>query len=126
MMPGNDRIVLPADPNDPEDFDVTAEALEWSRRERAERRAKRNRTSEMGEELDAAAIRRLALEEAARWVDSRRDDYISDHGIYDPETGATEFPGDGEQYVGELEEIAEGIRALIDKPGAEPDVEGGR
>lgn len=57
-----------------------------------------------------------ALEEAAKWVDQRLADYVSDHGVYDPETGATEFPGNGEEYCGELEEISEGIRALALRP----------
>lgn len=33
-MQNKDRIVIPADPNDPEDFDVTAEALERGHRAR--------------------------------------------------------------------------------------------
>lgn len=66
---------------------------------------------------------RLAAEEmrerCAQWIDDLRDDYVSEHGSYDPSTGATEFPGNGEEYVGELEEIAEAIRALP-LPTSEP------
>ena len=35
-----DRIVIPADPNDPEDFDVTAEGLERAQRARFIRRTR--------------------------------------------------------------------------------------
>lgn len=52
------------------------------------------------------------IETAAKWVDKRLADYQREHGSIDPETGAAEYPGDGEEYVGELVEIAEGIRAL--------------
>lgn len=52
------------------------------------------------------------IELAARFVDRRRDDYVREHGSYDGSTGMTEFPGNGDEYVYELEEIAEGIRAL--------------
>lgn len=62
------------------------------------------------------------IELAARYVEKRRDDYVQEHGSYDPSTGMTEFPGTGEEYVGELEEIIEGIRALAATPAsaAEP------
>jgi hypothetical protein len=53
-----------------------------------------------------------AYESAAKWVEKRCDDYVEEHGSRDPETGTVEFPGDGEEYVGELMEIAEGLRAL--------------
>lgn len=53
-----------------------------------------------------------AYETAAKWVEKRCDDYVNEHGSIDPETGTVEFPGDGEEYVGELMEIAEGLRAL--------------
>lgn len=57
------------------------------------------------------------IEIAARFVEKRRDKYVREHGIYDPSTGATEFPGNGDEYVCELEEIIEGIRAIYtDKP----------
>ena len=53
---------------------------------------------------------------AAALIAKRRDSYIEDHGIYDPSTGVTEFPGDGDEYVGELEEIEEAILSLLDAP----------
>lgn len=53
-----------------------------------------------------------AYETAAKWVEKRCDAYVGEHGSSDPETGAVEFPGDGEEYVGELMEIADGLRAL--------------
>lgn len=56
------------------------------------------------------------LEQAARWVEQRRDSYIENHGSVDPGTGVTEFPGYGAEYVEELDEIAEGIRSLSAVP----------
>ncbi len=53
------------------------------------------------------------LRTAAKFVADRRDGYIEEHGSYDPETNATEFPGTGEEIVGEWDEIEEGILALI-------------
>lgn len=52
------------------------------------------------------------IELAARFVEKRRDDYVQEFGSTDPDTGTVEYPGNGEEYVGELEEIIEGIRAL--------------
>lgn len=49
---------------------------------------------------------------AARFVRQRLDDYVSEHGMYDPETGATEFPGNGDETVCEWEEIIEGLESL--------------
>lgn len=60
------------------------------------------------------------IERAARFVEKRRDEYVQDHGSYDPDTGATEFPGDGLEYVAELEEIIDGIRALASQEAAKP------
>lgn len=59
-------------------------------------------------------------EDAAAWVEARRDAFVAEHGSTDPDTGALEF-GCGAhaeakaEYVCELEEIAAGLRAL---PGA--------
>lgn len=53
-----------------------------------------------------------AYETAAKWVEKRCDAYVDEHGSSDPETSTIEFPGDGEEYVGELMEIADGLRAL--------------
>lgn len=53
-----------------------------------------------------------AYETAARWVEKRSDDYVNEHGSSDPETGSIELPGTGEEYVCELLDIAEGLRAL--------------
>lgn len=51
------------------------------------------------------------LELAARWVEQRLMDYEADHGFTDPDTGTREYPGNGDEYVYELQEIADGIRA---------------
>lgn len=56
-------------------------------------------------------------ERCAAWVDARRDAFCEEHGSIDPDTGTLEF-GRGahaeakSEYVGELEEIAAGLRAL--------------
>jgi len=55
----------------------------------------------------------VGIERAAKWVDIRRDAYVNQFGSYDPETGSTEFSTAGDEYVGELEDIAERIRGLI-------------
>lgn len=52
------------------------------------------------------------VELAARFVEKRLNDYCVEHGRTDRDTGAVEYPGNGEEYVYELEEIIEGIRAL--------------
>jgi len=52
--------------------------------------------------------------DAIQFIEKRRDDYVRDHGIYDPSTGVTEFPGNGDEYVGELEEIIDGLRAAAE------------
>lgn len=60
---------------------------------------------------------RATAEDAAKWVDARRDAFVLQHGYIDPDTGTLEF-GRGShaeektEYVGELEEIAEGLRSL--------------
>lgn len=63
-----------------------------------------------------AAVQPGAMEAAARWVEARCEAYANEHGSTDPETGTTEYPGDGAEYVGELMEIAEGLRALAPSP----------
>ncbi len=64
---------------------------------------------------EPAVVPASGIELAARFVEKRRDDYVNEHGSYDGSTGVTEFPGNGDEYVGELEEIIEGIRALVPK-----------
>ena len=58
------------------------------------------------------------LELAARWVEKRLAAYDDDHGSTDPETGTREYGrnGAGEEYVGELQEIIDGIRSIGAKP----------
>lgn len=86
------------------------------------------RVGEWRQRPDGQAVLVLAasapdgVELAARFVQDRLDGYVNDHGCYDYSTGVTEFPGTGEEYVGELEEIIDGIRALkarlvhVDRP----------
>ena len=52
------------------------------------------------------------LEQAAQFLDQRLADYVREHGMTDPSTGTIEFPGWGDEYVSELEELAAAIRAL--------------
>ena len=52
------------------------------------------------------------VEAAKKAIAKRRDDYVREHGSYDPSTGVTEFPGTGDEYVGELDEIEEMIGSL--------------
>ncbi|WLR92907.1 hypothetical protein [Shinella zoogloeoides] len=54
----------------------------------------------------------MGIEASARFVEKRLHDYVSEHGSTDPDTGTVEYPGNGEEYVYELEEIIEGIREL--------------
>lgn len=60
----------------------------------------------------ARAVERAAYERAAQWVNKRAEDYDAEHGLTDPETGTREYPGNGDEYVFELHEIADGLRAL--------------
>ena len=72
----------------------------------------------------AAAAEVAGHERCAAWVDARRNSFCAAFGSIDPETGALEF-GRGtyaeekEEYAGELEEIANGLRYLgaNSKPG---------
>lgn len=75
---------------------------------------------EAGHWYSPAAVRELQAaerERCAAWVDARRDAFCEGHGSIDPDTGTLEF-GRGahaeakSEYVGELEEIAAGLRAL--------------
>jgi hypothetical protein len=49
---------------------------------------------------------------AAKLIDRKVDDYVKEHGSYDPSTGQTEFSSAGEEYLETLEELAEEIRTL--------------
>ncbi|QCP84366.1 hypothetical protein EYE35_01345 [Cereibacter sphaeroides] len=65
-----------------------------------------------------AEVRRAERERCAELIDKRREAYQAEHGIYDLETGATEYPGNGDEWVQEWHELAEAIRTPIEK---EPD-----
>lgn len=60
-----------------------------------------------------------AFEQAAQFIDKRASNYVQEHGVKDPETGTVEFPGWGDEYVSELEELAEDIRTLSHQSVAE-------
>ena len=58
---------------------------------------------------------------AARWVDQQREEYDSEHGWSDPDTGSFEFGNDAQrEFSSTLEELAEGIRALHPNAGNSP------
>ncbi|WP_147405993.1 hypothetical protein [Ralstonia solanacearum] len=61
---------------------------------------------------------------AVKWVEKRRDDYIDEFGYNDPYTGALEFGAGSHaearrEYVGELEEIVEGLNAILTRAAAQ-------
>lgn len=62
------------------------------------------------------------VELAARFVERRLKEYVDEFGSTDPETGTVEFPSNGDEYVGELEEIIEGIRKLGTNHGCKSDL----
>jgi hypothetical protein len=57
-------------------------------------------------------VRNQALEEVAKLIDKKVESYCNEHGSYDHTTGVTEYPGDGAEWVCEMEELAEEIRAM--------------
>lgn len=71
------RIALPADPNDPEDFDVTEEALQQALAEREERRRLRTRPFDAAAYLNVADAEDLLADALAvgdeRYISAARD-----------------------------------------------------
>lgn len=61
------------------------------------------------------------LEQAAQWVEQRLENYVEEHGYREQDTNAVVFPGDGADYVCELDEIAEGIRSLKESATQPPE-----
>ena len=64
-----------------------------------------------------AAVEAAERDRCAAWVDARRDAFCADFGTVDPSTGTLEFgrgalAGAREDYVSDLIEIADGLRAL--------------
>lgn len=60
---------------------------------------------------------RDGIEAAAKFIDEKVKAYVEEYGMYDHTTGQTEFPGNGEEWLGDMEELAEDIRALPAAPG---------
>ena len=81
---------------------VIVDGIEYLVRERAAPSAPRDAVSQFACGVDAAA----------RLVEQRLADYDAEHGSTDSDTGAREYPGTGDEYVCELDEIAEAIRGL--------------
>jgi len=61
-----------------------------------------------GWEAAAEAMR----EAAAAVLNTKAREYHSEFGSRDPETGVTEYPGNGDEWMQDWEETAEAIRAL--------------
>lgn len=52
------------------------------------------------------------IELAALLIDKRWMDYDREYGTTDPETGVREYPSGGDDYVFDLQELAEDVRKL--------------
>lgn len=63
------------------------------------------------------------LEAAAALIDKKVADYDRDHGNTDPDTGTREYPGDGAEWIGQMEELAEEIRFLKSAAATVPSAE---
>lgn len=59
-----------------------------------------------------AQMRAEGWNAAANWLEKRLNDYVAEHGSYDPSTGVTEFPGNGDEWVYEQEETIDAFRIL--------------
>ncbi|UZJ58582.1 hypothetical protein OKW98_18570 [Pseudomonas sp. KU26590] len=55
---------------------------------------------------------KAGTEAAAKLIDNRIAEYVSEHGIYDHDTGTTEFPGNGDEMVEEWDGLASSIRGI--------------
>lgn len=60
----------------------------------------------------AGAGFKAGTEAAAKLIDNRIAGYVSEHGIYDQETGFTDFPGNGDEMVEEWDGLAASIRGI--------------
>jgi hypothetical protein len=60
----------------------------------------------------ATVDRNAVLEEAATLIDRKVASYDANMGMTDPDTGTREYPGEGAEWVHEMDELAEEIRAL--------------
>lgn len=56
--------------------------------------------------------RAAGIEEAAKWLEKSADDYHQEQGHQESDTGAWVYPGNGQDYINTLAELAEEIRAL--------------
>jgi len=83
----------------------------WAATDEAAGRCQRRRLVEVTESPCQASTYDAGIEAAARFIEKRMHDYQNECGSMDHETGTTEYPKGGEEYVGELMELAEGIRA---------------
>lgn len=58
-----------------------------------------------------------AVIDCAALIKKRWEDYDAECGCTDPETGTREHPGDGNEWVWDMQELEEAIRALISEKG---------
>lgn len=68
-----------------------------------------------GNRLAAEAVRgaeRAGWNDAIAWVEKHLEDYVSECGSYDPETGVTELP-DGGEWEGSVQDIIDGMRLAV-------------
>ncbi len=59
--------------------------------------------------------RESAFRKAAKLIHDKIEAYQNEHGIFDHETGQTEYPKGGDEYLSELIEQEESILSLIEK-----------
>lgn len=57
------------------------------------------------------SVKAEGMRAAAKLIEKRRDDYITEHGSLEWDTGTMNFPGNGTEMVGEWEELIELIEA---------------
>lgn len=58
---------------------------------------------------------RLGLIAAAVVIENKVAEYDYEHGITEPDTGCRVYPGNGEDYIDSMIELAEELRMIADK-----------
>lgn len=69
----------------------------------------------MGQHIDLRAegdTENHGIEKVALMLENKRNLYVNTHGSFDHDTGMTEFSTAGEEYLSDLEELIEEVRAL--------------
>lgn len=69
------------------------------------------RTMTPADAIAASDVMIAAEREAcAKVIETRAEEYDHEHGAYDPSTGVTEYPGNGDEWMEEWENCAAAIR----------------